>query len=170
MGTSCLGFAQGMAGVLALFGIALVGWYGYTYRQAHASRRWPTTSGTVTHAQVQKSVQMRRSWLHGLFTSKVAETHFVVVKYVYRVGDKTYEGYRASPKGTLTFSSGAAAEAALARYAPGNTVEVHYDPQNPQIAILETDVPPLAPLVLGVFMGVMAVVFLWQMSAWCAGL
>ncbi len=167
MGTSCLWFAQGMAGALALFGIALVGWYGYTYWQAHTSRRWPTTSGTVTHAQVQMSVQMRHSWLHGLFTGKAAETHFVVVQYIYRVGGKTYEGYRASPKGTLTFGNRAAAEAALARYAPGKTVEVHYNPQRPEVATLETDTPPLAPLVLGVFMGAMAAVLLLKASSWC---
>ncbi|HFC08832.1 MAG TPA: DUF3592 domain-containing protein [Chloroflexi bacterium] len=93
MGTSCWWLAQAAAGVLALFGIALVGWYGYTCRQASASRRWPTAVGTITEAEVQKSVEVIRSRMHRVFASR-PEVYFVVVKYAYSVLGKPYEGYR----------------------------------------------------------------------------
>ncbi len=151
---------------LAFFvmGAALTGWYVYTFWQAAASRHWPTTSGTITQAEVQEVLSIARM---PLAVKAKRAFYLLVIKYRYTVNGKTYEGYRVTPSGVVVLRHAAAVDAVLSRYAPESRVTVHYCPQRPEIAVLETGHPSPAVLVLGVMMFVALAVAL---DVWASGI
>lgn len=89
-----------------------------TIQRAKASSAWPGVTGTITAAE-RKKVLLRSQ---------------PRVTYSYAVNGKSFTGQRISfatampPKET---------DAILARYPVGQTVPVHYAPENPAEAVLE---------------------------------
>jgi hypothetical protein len=118
-----------VAYALLLFGLAGVGVNGFRAVQGLMSRTWPTTGGVITESQVSMT------------TDSDGDTHFTLeVAYEYRVGDVAYVGDRVSYGGVfVNFGDYSAAEQAMAEYPQGKQVVVHYDPRNPERAVLSTD-------------------------------
>jgi len=91
--------------------------------QSARSREWPTAEGRVLWS--------------GIDTIKGDEstTYRAAARYTYTVNDVRYEGGRVS----FDIGGGAWDHAAkdAARYAPGTTVTVYYNPSKPSRAVLE---------------------------------
>ncbi len=93
--------------------------------RARASRRWPTAPGVVQSDEVE-----RRQTSYFMF-------YKLTLSYRYEVGGTSYEGDR------VQFGPARVAERELierleTKYPPGAQVNVHYDPNDPSTAVLET--------------------------------
>jgi hypothetical protein len=90
--------------------------------RADASRKWPTSSGTITLSALEKSPDNK--WRYR-----------AVVQYRYRVGSTEYQGDRVFWAGNEGRQRHMAA--VVGTYPVGRTVKIHYDPQNPAEAVLD---------------------------------
>jgi hypothetical protein len=90
--------------------------------QADASKKWPTSSGTITASALERSPESKRRYR-------------AVVQYRYRVGAAEYQSDRVFWGG----NEGRQRHMALVveAYPVGRKVPIHYDPQNPTEAILD---------------------------------
>jgi hypothetical protein len=89
-------------------------------------RRWPSTSGSV----LSTSVAARSSGGAG-------RHHRPVVRYRYAVGGRKYENSNVE-HGMTTGGSEGWANRVIARYPPGSTVSVRYNPDDPSQSSLST--------------------------------
>jgi hypothetical protein len=91
-------------------------------RLSHESRDWPSATGEIVSAQLDRS--------GGRGPSVGAS-----VRYRFVVGTETFEGR------TISFDRlrSSAAERAVRRYRPGTTVSVLYSPHDPGLSVLEAD-------------------------------
>ncbi|HEY9054710.1 MAG TPA: DUF3592 domain-containing protein [Rectinemataceae bacterium] len=93
---------------------------------------WPTAKGTISSSELVK----RTSTGMGQKGRAVKrESWEASVKYSYEVEGKKYTG---NSLGLDPMQGGKArAEALVARYASGSEAEVHYDPADPKVAVLD---------------------------------
>lgn len=101
-------------------------------RKAQASLSWPTVPGTVSVSDVKYDVSTSGSGDNEFQT----ETFTPVVKYQYSVQGVEHTGSRIA-FGAMNQSQNAA-HAVVARYPVGASVTVHYNPEKPGEAVLET--------------------------------
>lgn len=106
-------------------------------RHAADMARWPTATGTVVLSKVEEFTIRRdkpiRTW-RGL--KRMRESYMPVVEYRYAVGGKELSS-RSIWADTEVSGDRAYAQGITARYQPGMTVMVHYDPANPKRTALE---------------------------------
>ncbi len=118
-----------LIGGLILLGIGL----GMLYRQTQALRwgglstHWPTTPGTIQSAGIQRYAAEGISY--GL-----------KVGYTYTVADVQYHSQRLGFGIQPEIWWHAAAREDVSKYPIGSTVTVHYNPDNPKVAVLITGV------------------------------
>lgn len=110
-----------------------------------ASRDWPSTAGTVEAADVTMRSEGNENKRFG-----------AQVRYRYEVAGRAYTGERVSFESGLSPVRGLA-EAAVARYAPGSTVRVFYDPARPDRAVLEPGGSSITSWLIGAVGVVMSV-------------
>jgi hypothetical protein len=92
---------------------------------ADLSRSWPTVPGTVEACDVET----RETRYNTLYA--------VTARYVYEVAGRSYVGEGIGFR-TPLISDKALADRMASKYAPGTKVTVHYDPADPENAVLET--------------------------------
>ena len=121
--------------VLALLalGIYLVVFSLRSKKKAEESQNWPSTPGTVTLAEVKRSINRDED-------GNESYTYFPKVEYTYQVGGETLVGKRLAFGGILAQSNPATAQKTLERYPLGGQVPVYYDPEKPTDAVLERQV------------------------------
>lgn len=121
----------------ALVGILMAILFVSTRRQAAAMARWPTVTGTVVLSRVEVFTIRRdkpiRTWKG---TRRMRDAYMPVVEYRYSVGGKELSS-RSVWADTEVSGDRAYAERIAARYTPGATVFVRYDPADPKRAALE---------------------------------
>jgi hypothetical protein len=105
--------------ILILFGIWMLYYGGRNVLRANKSKTWPMVQGVVQNS----SVESRRN----LHTAKVL--------YDYTVSEKSFTGMFSSYSSTRSPAQGI-----VNRYPKGKTVSVYYNPQNPQVCVLEPGV------------------------------
>jgi HEAT repeat protein len=88
--------------------------------KAITSASWPTTAGKIIQSKVWQEADSR-----GDKTTRVS------IVYLFTVQGKSYTG------DNLWFGPFRGAEENVRRYRAGRQVRVHYDPANPQVAVLE---------------------------------
>ncbi len=117
----------GLSALLFLMGLALVAWGWWAQRQAQVSRSWPTVLG-----------QVETTWVTEDADPDDGTAYQAHVRYRYAVAEQGYRSTRIQFMGPPSFSSRHKAEAFLARYPEGASVTVHYNPEDPSEAVLET--------------------------------
>lgn len=129
--------------VIALAAIVFALHFGYGFAEpivrsvwaAHTSQHWPQTQGSVVHVSIEKGHKGRP---------------YELVEYAYVVGGKTYQSNGIS---FMSLDSDAVSPQDLAtRYPIGKAVNVFYNPDAPQEAVLRPGLHsylPVAMLVLG---------------------
>ena len=123
--------------IIALFLGAVFGILGLIFliialrsrKKAKASQSWPTVPGTVTAASLQENREIDED-------GSVSYTYEPVVQYRYAVMGHEYVGSKIA-FGANTFGR-AQAEQKVNAYPPGAAVTVHYNPDKPEEAVLET--------------------------------
>lgn len=103
---------------------------------AEASKAWPTVEGVITHAELDKSRNHDRK-----------EMYSADIKYNYVVDGKQYSSSVVSAADSKT-SMKNSVKMTLRKYAEGKKVVVHYDPEFPNSAVLETGTGLLYGLLL----------------------
>ena len=93
--------------------------------EAKAAKEWPTTQGTITLAKLNKT---RNDDGNDMYSASV--------QYDYTVEGKIYNGSGIRTLDGST-SSSSSVKKTLKKYALGKAVTVHYDPEFPNIAVLE---------------------------------
>lgn len=125
-----------IAGMLLAFG-------DFSHRLALRSRAWPVTSGVITQSYVRTK--------HDNLVGRTIEKG-VTITYRYTAGGRTYYG------STVSFGEPFGGNAAaVQRFPAGAVVDVHYDPDHPDLSVLEPGGE--RRLDLGVLLGVVLVVY-----------
>jgi hypothetical protein len=121
-----------LLGVLFCFWSALIltadGFVGWGIWHQFASRNYPAVSGEITHSELTRD--------HG---SKGGTTYGVDIRYSYAIDGRSFDGTR------YRYNAGASSDSTWARKAVashpvGASIQVFYNPQNPQDALLSPGV------------------------------
>ena len=103
-------------------------------QKAQSSQRWPTVPGTVKTSSINQH-KHTRSDAEGDFD--LYYTYDPVVEYEYSVLGQTLTGRRWT-FGSNSFDRQVKARVVVDRYPLGASITVHYNPENPEEATLET--------------------------------
>ncbi|MBT3200647.1 MAG: DUF3592 domain-containing protein [Phycisphaerales bacterium] len=123
-------------------GIAIVGVN--MLAKANASSAWPSVKGKIVASDVKKSTSSRKRSKGRRKSTK----YRAIIKYEYTVAETKHTGNQVSFGGSSTSMS--AAKAVASRYPKGADVDVYYDPENPDEAVLETGTSASTYIPLGV--------------------
>ncbi len=123
-----------IGGVFALVGVPMVWLALRTFALDRVIATWPRAPGVVTSARLDSWTQSSKDRDGYDRTDRVYRP---IVHYTYKVNGQMLEGNRIH-RNDGTATDRGAAQRAIDKYAPQQEVKVLYDPQNPQIAYLET--------------------------------
>jgi len=98
--------------------------------QAKASSKWPTTSGLV----LKSKVSSHRS------NNSSSSTYSAKVSYQYQVEGKKFESEMVWFGGDVSTSNKSMVRETVKKYPVDQKVIVHYNPEDPEIAVLEPGV------------------------------
>jgi hypothetical protein len=93
------------------------------YKSSIASPTWPSVTGEVLTSAVAKGCGKRKGY-------------FLQITYAYVVNEKRRTNDRISYTDHFCSGSRAAAESIAAKYRPGASMQVYYDPQDPSDSVL----------------------------------
>jgi Tfp pilus assembly protein PilV len=142
---------------VGLFGALLLILGLYSSIMDTSASSWPVTEGTITSSQVE-------SWGSGAHDPI---DYRPAITYQYQVGGKTYNGSQISSGATfyggVNVDEYEQANAIVSNYPVGSIVEVHYNPNNPNNAVLETQSSLIeqVPLIIGAVMTAAALIGLF---------
>ena len=134
-----------MGGLIALIVFGLVffalGCYGFTHfiKQFMAGERassWLSVQGTITSSEVR--VQPGSADRDGVTNP---DTYDATVVYRYEVNGVSYSSARVSYGGNSFYLEGSAKKI-VSEYPPGSSIQVFYNPQNPQVSTLQRGYNP----------------------------
>ena len=136
-----------VAGVGALM-IVMGGVFGAVaadnYRDGEATKAWPSTTGQILTADVDEEVRRERRD-NGSYRER--RTYTPRITYAYTIQGIEYTGHR-----IRTDDSGGDRDKAfdtINEYPVGSTVDVFYDPENPDSAVLKQGADTVAVWVFG---------------------
>jgi len=131
-------------------GMGIVGYGVWTLIKSVRTNDWPVTDGVIQSAQ--KKFHRDDNDGNGTYSAEVT--------YTYQVAGVNYDGNKIAI-GQMS-SSAAYAQGVLNRYPIGKTISVHYAPDNPTDAVLETGVHggSWIGLVVGTFFTLFGLMFL----------
>lgn len=118
---------QIFCGLFVVIGLVAVGAGVWTLIKSVRTESWPVTDGVIESAKIQS---------HS--SSKGGTSYSPKVTYTYRVGGANYGGDRIAI-GQMS-SSADYAQGVLNRYPVGSKVAVHFSPDDPAEAVLETGI------------------------------
>jgi hypothetical protein len=125
--------------MIAAVGLLITAGGGYFAYFSSQARSWPIVEGKITDSEVERE---------NAIGDIDEEVQFkAVVKYSFIVDGRSYTGERVA-FGLGTSNRPADARKIVDRYPAGRTVEIHYNPNDPSDAVLETDVGGFAIITL----------------------
>jgi uncharacterized protein DUF3592 len=122
--TVCIGGGIALIGA----GLLIFGWS--QSRKGNSAQNWPITTGTIVSADLSQQSRRNQQGYHDV-------TYAPVVEYTYEVNGQTYRGDKISSGWTVSYNL-SMAQNKMNKYPPGTKVDVHYNPNNPAEAVLET--------------------------------
>jgi len=147
------GFIHFICAVFAAVGVGLIVAGLRDAWKSSRTRKWPRAEGTVVSAEeLQHQRQLPQESGGGTRIHYEARIH-----YEYSVG-RVHIGSTVVRLGPTETSNEKQVQATLARYLPGQTVQVAYNPKDPTESVLETGLRPLdfTRSVVGVILLVLA--------------
>lgn len=138
--------AAGLLFVVIGVAFAFIGYH--SYQLGKQSKDWPVAKGSVIQSKIEKRTETTGS---GSNRRKVVRS-YAVVKYTYAVGNRDYQSSR------IAFGQSKNAHEIVVRYPKGKSIQVYYDPQKPDQAVLEPGADPTFSIVfigIGVVLALM---------------
>ena len=117
--------------LLLAIGMVCAVWAGSYAYMGLSSSSWPTTTGVICSSEIDTRQGDRSA------SGQKTKTYIAKVSYAYTIGNRQYMADRVC-FGDYASSGGGRARQMQARHPAGATVQVHYHPGNPNIAVLET--------------------------------
>jgi hypothetical protein len=114
---------------LVVVGLGCLVYFGWVYSQQSAAKSWPTVPAKVVTSHIEKdtTVSARRG---------VRDHYRACIEYQYTVGGAVYTGtdlwFDSEPKSTDRLDM----EKLTAEYPIGKTMDVYFNPEEPQIAVV----------------------------------
>lgn len=125
-----------LIGVLIIFGLVFGGFGVYKYNIGKQSSDWPSETGKITYSHMNsKQVDGKTEYQAS-------------VKYSYTVDGTEYKGDQVTSS-DVYFKSMLSANEVVDRYPTGSEVSVHYNPDKPNTAVLETGIKKNVYLLIG---------------------
>jgi hypothetical protein len=123
--------------VIGLYGLvnAILDW-----RRGVRVAAWPTIPGVVKAAGVKQGRSGASDMGHG--NNPKTTVYRAAIAYAYEVDGVPVQGTRVQFGAAKNERVKAAAQDAVARYTPGQTVQVHYNPERPGESALEPGIAP----------------------------
>jgi len=159
-GMPLFGFFLPLAGLAMAIGGVLS--YLRLRRMAVASRHWPKAPGKIISATVSTVHEHERGDTEGTI-SRTTKKYRADVQYAYRVGQLGFASAAITMGWTPLYGFARDAEAVVAKYPVGTKVDVYYDPENPEVAVLQPGSKDgvLTPLIFAIVFGVGSALFVW---------
>jgi Protein of unknown function (DUF3592) len=123
----------------------LIAWSGSAIHEGLSSAGWPTASGTILTASVERET----------YQGKLR--YRLDLSYRFTVEGRTVQAQRATVDGPVTATNPSEFNRLCARYPAGSTADVHFPPGAPERALLEPGVPWRSPAIAAA--GVLLLVF-----------
>jgi hypothetical protein len=123
--------------------------HGVAKARAAAATRWMIVPGVVTRSEIAERTGQSAGTPYSYFDPLIA--------YTYSVGGRTRSGQRLR-FGAVSARSRKAAEAMLAPYPVGATIDIHYDPDDPDESALEPGTVGASMLAVAILSGVVILV------------
>ena len=99
---------------------------------------WPSVSGTIISSDIRKTSEWK---LKGIKSGSDRILYLPNILYNYEVQGNKYRSYRVFFEDVTRLCTGSGyAREIISRYPSGKNVSVHYNPENPQVAVLETGI------------------------------
>jgi hypothetical protein len=129
-------------------------------RRVRATAHWVSVRGTITAARVDAA--------HSTHGADLNTTDYAAaITYTYSFGKHSYTGSRLHLGERDRERSRRSTAREVARYTPGATVEVFYDPANPKEAVLQRRAP--LPAIWKLYLLVALMLSLSSVAAWWVG-
>ena len=140
--------------IFGILGVAFIAFALISRKKAETSQSWPVTTGSITRADLQEHISYDDD------TGGTTRSYEPRITYTYNVAGQPLTSTKIG-FGANSFDYNHAQEI-LNRYPVGTPVTVHYDPNDPGKAVLETK-PAGSKLFLiigGLFVGIAVAAFL----------
>ena len=132
--------------IAAIFG-AISYWYGWrTMNKNKAAANWPTVPGVIISAELESYVK------HD--DGDATTMYRPLITYEYEVEGQVYTNNRVRVQAFVATNMQSVSSKKLEEYPVGGAVDVHYDPLNPEDALLEIDPSKInVPMIIGIICG-----------------
>ena len=133
--------------IAAIFG-SLSYWYGArTTKKNKAAAKWPTVPGVIISAELDSYVKYDDD-------GDASTMYTPLITYKYEVEGQEYTNNRVRVQAFVATNMQSVSSKKLEEYPVGGAVDVHYDPLNPEDALLEIDPSKInVPLIIGIICG-----------------
>jgi hypothetical protein len=115
---------------------------GYNVWMGMASQSWPTAEGKILSSRIQSRRDRDSS-------GRATTMYTAKVDYEYQVGERQFRSQRVQ-YGLFSSSARNQARDVMERYPQGRAVKVRYNPDSPEVAVLDPGAHPLALLFTGI--------------------
>lgn len=123
-------------------------------RRAIANTKWQNVRGTIVDSRVEETTYTRSVGAN----RRTRTSYKPVVAYEFLVDKIAYRGARIHLGAVVGSADAASAQAQLERYPLGAQVDVYFDPEDPNAAVLERRASQL-PLVIGALLALVGAGF-----------
>lgn len=143
--------------VFGLIG-ALAFWYGWrTVKKNQAAATWPTVTGKIIGAELDSYIKTDDD-------GDKTTMYTPLITYEYVVEGETYTCTRVRVQAPVATNFQSVQLKELEKYPIGSAVEVHYDPFNPEDALLKLDPAKInVPMIFGIICGLVSLYSLVRM-------
>jgi hypothetical protein len=134
--------------LITVIGIGFAIWGTMVVMEARSAANWPTTEGTIVVSKFDRNFNTSSS-------GKGKWYYDVKIKYSYTVDSLEYESKRVDFKSAnYHYKSEVIPSAIARRYPVGKKVDVYYNPDDPEKAVLKTEITFMTyiGLLIGIFL------------------
>ncbi len=145
--------------IAAVFG-AISFWYGWrTLQKNKLAAGWPTVPGVIISAELDSYVKRDED-------GDVTTMYTPLITYEYQVDGQGYTNNRVRVQAYAATNMQSVSSKKLEEYPVGSQVEVHYDPLNPEDALLEIGTGKVnLPIIIGIVCGLVVLYAAFKMIA-----
>lgn len=145
--------------IAAIFG-AISYWYGWrTLKKNKIAAKWPTVPGVIISAELASYVKYDDD-------GDASTMYSPLITYEYEVDGQVYTNNRVRVQAFLATNMQSVSAKKLEDYPVDSSVEVHYDPFNPEDALLEIDTRKInIPMIIGIICGLIVLYTAYRMIA-----
>lgn len=140
--------------LITVIGIGFAIWGALVVMEARSATNWPAVEGVIISSSVEHRVNTTSS-------GKGKWYYEARIKYDYNVDGVDYESKRVGFKSaSYQYKSEVVPSTIVRRYPANRTVEVYYNPDDPEKAVLETEITFMTyiGLLIGAFLVVLGVI------------